>query len=205
MNRVVYSMKRALYFIKRALQYTKRALYSVKKAIYSVSPRFFQRAPTSSYVAFTHCNTLQHTATHCNTHRFFQHALKCFFVRLISKEPCILLKETYILAKTPCTLSTVSNFQNARTHFYVVWTTCNTLQHTAAFCNTLQLTVSIRTIALLCDAGYELRCYQMQRTVTHFNTLQHTATHCHTLQHTLTHYDALEHTFSTHTNTLLCE
>jgi len=40
----------------------------------------------------------------------------------------------------------------------------------------------------------------LQDTATHCNTLQHTATHCNTLQHTATHCDTLQHT-ATHCNT----
>jgi len=60
---------------------------------------------------------------------------------------------------------------------------CNTLQHTATHCNTLQL--------------------EARHTAPHCNTLQHTATHCNALQlearHTAPHRNTLQHT-ATHCN-----
>jgi len=68
----------------------------------------------------THCNTLQHTATHCNT---LQHnakqAIHCNTLSLCSSQ----------FAPTRC-IST-----NTATH-------CNTLQHTATHRNTLALCIS---------------------------------------------------------------
>ena len=55
---------------------------------------------------FPKCNTLQHTATHCNT--LHHHRMS---------------KELYNMSKEPRTLSRESRFSN-----------CNTLQHTATHC-----------------------------------------------------------------------
>jgi hypothetical protein len=78
---------------------------------------------------------------------------------------------------------------------------CNTLQHTATHCNTLQ------------ERERQQRGALLQHTATHCSTLQHTArerasakrcfvaTHCNTLQHTATHCSTLQHT-ATHCNTL---
>ena len=59
--------------------------------------------------ALTHCNTLQHIATHCNA---------------AWSTPCSTLQHTQHTA-THC-----NTLQNTATH-------CNTLQHTATHCNTL--------------------------------------------------------------------
>ena len=77
----------------------------------------------------THCNTLQHTATHCNT---LQH-----------------------------TATQKMNSRNCK---------LNTLQHTATHCNTLQHKKKLQKL-------------QIEHIATHCNTLQYTATHCNTLQH----------------------
>jgi len=88
------------------------------------------------------CKTLQHTATtHCNNTLQQHTAPHC-------NEPSILP-----LAQPPRQVEK----QDKR---------CNTLQHAATHCNTLQHT--------------------------HSNTLQHAATHCNTLQHT--HSNTLQHT-----------
>ena len=50
------------------------------------------------------------------------------------------------------------------------------LQHTATYCNTLQLAATRCTLRWVDE--------WMKHTATHCNTLQHTATHCITLQHT---------------------
>jgi len=58
-------------------------------------------------------------------------------------------------------------------------TLCNTLQHTAAQCNTLLIESTHRSRP---NSRYNI----LQHTATYCNTLQHTATHCNTLQHTAT-------------------
>ena len=89
---------------------------------------------------------------------------------------------------------------------------CNTLQRTAAYCNTLRHAGS----GLGARSDWQL-CDTLQHTATHCNTLHHTATHCSTLQHAATHCNtqglglgarsnlhlcnALQHT-ATHCNTL---
>jgi len=67
---------------------------------------------------------------------------------------------------------------------------CNTLQHTATHCSTLQRAVT-HCNTLQHTATH---CSTLQRAVTHCNTLQHTATHCNTLQHTAVHCNAQQHT-----------
>ena len=74
---------------------------------------------------------------------------------------------------------------------------CNTLQHTATHCKTLQhicntlqhAKIYCNTFATLCNTLQHTiasSCSTLQHTATHCNTLQHTATHCNTLQHTAT-------------------
>jgi len=58
---------------------------------------------------------------------------------------------------------------------------CNTLQHTATHCNTLQQTVMSDTHFILNRLSKEKYC----------NTPRYTETHCNTLQHTATHYNTL--------------
>ena len=98
---------------------------------------------------------------------------------------------------------------------------CNTVPHTATYCNCITLNwghgmwwqggfVEWR---FLYDSWHILKyvvpkrfdvtlqrastycsktqCNTMQHIATHCNTLQHTATHCNTLQHTATHYSTL--------------
>jgi len=101
-------------------------------------------------------NTLQHTATHCNTIQLT--ATRCTFENSVRQKRssegtskgtakhCSALQHT----------ATYGTSQHKRTKDKT------TLQHTATHCNTLQ------------------------HTATHCNTLQHTATHCNILQHTAT-------------------
>jgi len=90
---------------------------------------------------------------------------------------------------------------------------CNTLQRTAAHCNTLQHAttrcdthIHIDTCinaATYCNALQHTatHCNTLKHAATRCNTLQHTATHCNTPQHTATHWNTLQHT-ATHCNTL---
>jgi len=61
---------------------------------------------------------------------------------------------------------------------HICATRSNTLQRTAAQCNSL-------CSNMLQHAA--TRCNTLQHTATHCNTLQHTATNCNTLQHTVAH------------------
>ena len=74
------------------------------------------------------------------------------------------------------------SFDRCATHCIKVLhsaTLCDTLQLTAAHCNTLQHTADVQRIAT--------NRYTLRHSVTHCNSLQHTAAHCNTLQHTATH------------------
>jgi len=72
-------------------------------------------------------------------------------------------------------------------------THCNTLQHTATYCNIL---LKLQHTATYCNALQHTatHCIALQRTTTHCNALQRTATHCNTLQHTATHCNTLQRT-----------
>jgi len=121
-----------------------------------------------------HCNTLKHTATRCNT---LQHAAAhCNTLQDAAKECKTLHNAATYCCGTHCeTLQYIAThyktLQHTATHCLYTRTryqqegkmphktegTRNSLQHTAAHCNTLQ------------------------HTATHCNTLQQTATHCNTL------------------------
>jgi len=78
-------------------------------------------------VLLTHCNTLQHTATHCNTWPILQDtATHCN----TGKSCCRCYAWTWMVSfgvlQAHC-----NTLQHTATH-------CNTLQHTATHCNTLQ-------------------------------------------------------------------
>jgi len=84
--------------------------------------RLVMRYPTGvSYNTATHCNTLQHTATHCKTRcNALQHTAT-HLTRTPHVSSCATLLVCFI------------TLQHTAIH-------CNTLQHTATHCNTLQLT-----------------------------------------------------------------
>ena len=109
----------------------------------------------------THNNTLQHTATHCNTmqtHVIWQHtAIHCKSLQRTATH-CNTLQHTAI----HCNTLQVSATQQ---------------QHTATHCNSRYFLLQTRNKA---------SCNTLQQTATHCNTLQHTATPCNTLQHTAT-------------------
>ena len=126
------------------------------------------------------CDTLQRTATCCNTLQHTATHIQGLAVDWSCHVTLTLLPDT---------------LQHTATH-------CNTLQHTATHCNThtgargrLELTDSLQHVATHCNtlqhtyrgsrrtgvAMWRLPCCQtLQHTATHCNTLQHTATHCNT-------------------------
>ena len=116
----------------------------------------------SRIFAATHCNTLQHTATHtCSmTHVCMQRGMSLAYLWHDSFI-CVtcLAFVVAVPGMLPKNRMSPTLYCNALEH--------NTLQRTATQCNALQNNATHR-IAL-------------QRTVTHCNTLQHTATHCNTL------------------------
>ena len=87
--------------------------------------------------------------------------------------------------------------------------TCNTLQHTATYCNILKYTATHCSNTLPHTAT---QCNTLQHTTTRCDTLKHTATHCNTLKyaatqcsnilpHTATHWNTPQHS-ATHCNKL---
>jgi len=132
--------------------------------------RAVKEGPRTSHI---HCSTLPpHTATHCNT---LQHAATHFFSHHIL---CDLCSKTGLVHSSTCTLCTVTAI--TATHYvatccntkHCVVTRCNTTQHTATHCNTLQHT------ATHCNTLQHnaTQCNTLQRTLQH--TLQHAATRC---------------------------
>jgi len=98
-------------------------------------------------------NTLQHTATHCNT-----------LLRVMLEKWS---GQVRIGMRKMDGFRTFVRMQHTVTH-------CNTLQYTEAHCNTLKHT------ATHCNTLYTKRREARTCTATHCNTLQHTATRCHT-------------------------
>ena len=113
----------------------------------TVSPQVFEEGMSDTA---TCCNTLQHTATHCNTH-----ALAC--------HPSSFLKEIRLTLYH--TAPQCNTLQHAATH-------CNThaLMSPSSFsrggCLTLHLPAP--------------HCTTLHHTAPHCNTLQHASTHCNT-------------------------
>jgi len=164
----------------------------------------------------THCNTLQHTATHATC--------------------CITLQNTTTHAiyptKSPTSWSNLpSILQIMRTGrywrctgswawncIYVIYQFIKSTKYCSKNVHRKVLErhgfvgvklISSRALALdgvtdlsplICGDG-ATHCNTLQHTATHCNTLQHTATHCNTLQRTATHCNALQH-ITTHCNTL---
>ena len=116
----------------------------------------------SSALRYTHCNILQHTATHCNT----------------------LYIGEWELGTQVQTLQHAERHCDTLQHTAIHCIHCNTLQHTATHCNTLQYTAihcnTTQHTATRCNTLY-IGEWELG---TQANTLQHTATHCNTLQHT---------------------
>jgi len=94
------------------------------------------------------------------------------------------------------------------TYYYTLPTQCNSLQHTATHCNTLQRMCRETHSNILVHTPDTLQLTEthgniMQHTATHVSgdSLQHTATHCNILQLSVTHGNTLQHTATTHCNT----
>jgi len=110
------------------------------------------RAEGAAHCNATQRNTIQRTATNCNTHI----STHCANTQ-ISADLCIAVHKSqqmqYTNLNTQCNTSTHSAIHKSQ----------HTLQHTATHCNTLQTTHTCRANA-----------------AAHFNKTQHTATHCNT-------------------------
>jgi len=110
------------------------------------------------HAAATHCNTLQHTATHS----IHAATSECMHLMHAAATHCNTLQHT----ATHCNTLHICISYTCRTNVY----TCHI--HTHTLCNTLQHTPC------------KVLCNTLQHITTHHNTLQHTAIHCNTLQHT---------------------
>ena len=163
----------------------------------------------------THCNTLQHTATErheTSTHTRVSHGRHDTYDTHIHKGDTHIHKgDTAYMStehsKAP-SVNKASNSQNGANKMPVrqkdtvdmcaaVCRLDDVNRHTATYWNALQRIAA--------------HCKTLQHTATHCNTLQHTATHCNTLQRTATHWTALQraatqyntlHHTPTHYNTL---
>ena len=122
------------------------------------------RCHTSSNVkkcTAKHCNTLQHTATHCNVH-----LTQGLFT------PLQIVKVSLQHTATHC-----NTLQHTATHYNTLHLHCNALQRIATHCNTLQHTASRCT-----------HCNALQHTATHCNTLHKKTWHtCSTVPLRLSH------------------
>ena len=99
------------------------------------------------------CNTLEHTALHCD-----------------------MLRHNTTRSRKDETRNghwNASRYSERSSH-------CNALQHTATHCNALQHTLNLQAHR---NASWNPERSSQLFTATHCNTLQHTATHCNTLQH----------------------
>ena len=152
--------------------------------------------PRSLVLLVIHCNTLQHTAPHCNTScNTLQHT------------------ETHSVcdSTTHCNIFCVwratsvlppSILDSAGTHFTLLRTA--TATHTATHCSKMHHTAihSVREgprmlyllralilwiLSLFISLSLKRLCNALQHTATHYSTRQHTETHGNTLQHTATH------------------
>ena len=121
----------------------------------------------SYYVTYCNCNTLQHTATHCNTHC---NTLQPTATHDNTRQPHNQLSDSSWLSTQFTTQDTETPY-NTLQH---TATRCNTLQHAATHDNTRHHTIS--SPIQFCSLLNLLR-----------RTLQHTATHCNTRQHMTTH------------------
>ena len=136
---------------------------------------------TLQYTA-THCNTLQHidilgehgfhsrhAAAHCNTLQHLNMLDGQGYHLQITQHTKTLNPKPHSVYITPL-FWYVSSQQICWVGKVIIY---DTLYHTATHCNILQHAAT--------------RCNTLQHTATHCNTLQHTATYCNTLQHTATH------------------
>ena len=145
------------------------------------------RAKESSSLIVPQRNTLQHTATHCNTLQFHslpaQHtATTTHYNNRVLMH--IWFEQSQMMTKHIC-LIYVATHCNILQHDA---TRCNTLQHAATRCYTL-LHATTHCQTLPNTATY---CIIMQHNAIHGPYLQHIATHCNTLQHTATYYSTLQ-------------
>ena len=127
-----------------------------------------------------HVNTLQRTATHCNT---LQHKLQCNALQHTATH-CNRIIDALPTRRHQHTATHCNTLQHTTTH--------NTLQRTATHCNgiidakptrhyliSLEIDVAFfRTlISVLYNIAFFYRCLTDETISTHCNALQHTTTH----------------------------
>ena len=114
----------------------------------------------------SHCNTLQRTATCCNTH------CNTRWNRWLAPYSRTTPAHIYFIFQEPVTLSMVKIWNYSRTPargaFFVIHTT---LQNTLTYCNTMKHTAAYCNYARTCARGALFVVH------THCNTPYHTATH----------------------------
>jgi len=132
------------------------------------------RVLCSKYSCFTatHCNTLQHAATHRSITVRTELALS--YLVEIRRSHCKTLQNT----ATRCNTLQHTCPDRARA-LYEIWPSpCKTLQDPATHC-----TVPVRTERELFFEIWPSHCNTKQQTTAHCNTPQHTSTYHNTLQH----------------------
>jgi len=141
-----------------------------------------------------HCNTLQHTAAHCNACNTLQHTSP-YCNKFCMRHVASVMQVPVLVATTIC-----NNTMQRTTIHCNTCNTCNTLHHTSTDCNTPQRTATRRTDTWYMSCRSHCSLTPLPAT-THCSTLQHmqhtashvnTCTHCNTLQHTATHLIALQ-------------
>ena len=124
----------------------------------------------------THCDTMQHIATHCNalhnTDTTHGHHAACFHALSLQR----FLDSTDTQYNTP---------QHTATPRHALHHTATHLQHAARF----------HVLALYARAIARpfFRCDTLQHTARHRDTLQHIVTHCNALHHIATHLQHAAH------------
>jgi len=161
-------------------------------------PRICYMTPSHLWhdsLSFVTWNTLQHTATRCNTLQVIDR----YHQRHGDPNLRTLLPHLQVTQKSVLQYVAVS---------------CSELQRVAVCCRVLHLQVTQnspisyqkKSVFYHCSTLYQRTLLTHPLTtggcgIAHWNTLQHTATHCNTLQHTVTHCNTLQR-IATHGKTL---
>jgi len=135
------------------------------------------------YVTATHCNTLQHTATHCTLIELNNQKDRGYTYTCISM--------TYFTENT----STPKSFKSRNSSFSVqiqIKTTISIWICTARYRDIGVLDMMDFGGCSIFSGNCHTCLYIWRTEVAHCNTLQHTATHCNTLQHTAYMYIYIE-------------
>jgi len=123
---------------------------------------------------------LQHTAKHCNA----LHDTARYVVKTLQHREALQHRALKHVDDLP-SLQHCKAMETESSCRYILMCSCNTLQHTATYCNTER-----RSTLTACP---------------HYNTVQNPATHCNTLQHTAALYNTLQHTTTHCNNQLMCQ